>query len=114
MLSRLPRTAVRRSVTRAPLAVAPRRGLVQPSNADRASVVDLPATYQDEAHFTPRSGTFLHCNVTYDYYMASFPDMLGFKLEVPRREGSLTTKIRPIYLDLQVRFWVGPMSGSTS
>lgn len=114
MLSRVPRSAVRRSVTRAPSVVAPRRGLVQPSNADRASVVDLPATYQDEAHFTPRSGTSLHCYVTYDYYMASPPDMLGFKLEVPRREGSLTAKTRPIYLDMQVRFRVGPTGGRTS
>jgi hypothetical protein len=30
-------------------------------------------------------------------------DMLGFKLEMPRREGSLKEKTRPIYLDMQVR-----------
>lgn len=30
-------------------------------------------------------------------------DMLGFKLEVPRREGTLKGKARPIYLDMQVR-----------
>ena len=30
------------------------------------------------------------------------PDMLGFKLEVPRREASMNTKTRPIYLDMQV------------
>jgi hypothetical protein len=29
--------------------------------------------------------------------------MLGFKLEMPRREGSVNEKIRPIYLDMQVR-----------
>lgn len=29
--------------------------------------------------------------------------MLGFKLEVPKREGSTEEKIRPIYLDMQVR-----------
>jgi len=29
--------------------------------------------------------------------------MLGFKLDVPRREGSLDEKARPVYLDLQVR-----------
>jgi len=29
-------------------------------------------------------------------------DMLGFKLEMPRREDSLKEKTRPIYLDMQV------------
>lgn len=29
-------------------------------------------------------------------------DMLGFKLEAPRREGSMSDKVRPIYLDMQV------------
>jgi hypothetical protein len=28
-------------------------------------------------------------------------DMLGFKLEMPRREGSMKEKTRPIYLDMQ-------------
>ena len=28
--------------------------------------------------------------------------MLGFKLEAPRREDSMNTKTRPIYLDMQV------------
>lgn len=28
--------------------------------------------------------------------------MLGFKLEMPQREGSLKEKTRPIYLDMQV------------
>ncbi len=28
--------------------------------------------------------------------------MLGFKLQVPQREGSVKEKIRPIYLDMQV------------
>jgi cysteine desulfurase len=28
--------------------------------------------------------------------------MLGFKLEAPRREGSMSDKVRPIYLDMQV------------
>ena len=30
------------------------------------------------------------------------PDMLGFKLEALRREDSMSTKTRPIYLDMQV------------
>jgi len=32
---------------------------VQPSGADRASVLDLPANYQDESLFTPRPGMFM-------------------------------------------------------
>lgn len=28
-------------------------------------------------------------------------EMLGFKLESPRREGSMEAKTRPIYLDMQ-------------
>jgi cysteine desulfurase len=33
-------------------------------------------------------------------------DMLGFKLEMPRREDSLTKKTRPIYLDMQVNHFL--------
>ncbi|RDB21420.1 Cysteine desulfurase, mitochondrial [Hypsizygus marmoreus] len=91
MLSRLTQNAVRRTSAKASVsAVSGRRGLVQPSGADRASVVDVPSTYQDEGHFTPRS------------------DMLGFKLEMPRREGSLKEKTRPIYLDMQATTPVDP------
>jgi cysteine desulfurase len=32
--------------------------------------------------------------------------MFGFKIEVPKREGSLQDKTRPIYLDMQVRLFV--------
>jgi len=67
-----------------------RRAFVQPSGADRASLVDVPSTYQDEGHFSPR------------------PDMLGFKLEAPRREDSMNTKTRPIYLDMQATTPVDP------
>ncbi|KAF9469224.1 cysteine desulfurase NFS1 [Collybia nuda] len=91
MLSRLTQSAVRRtSVKASASAITCRRGLVQPSGADRASVVDVPSTYQDEGHFSPRS------------------DMLGFKLEMPRREGSLKEKARPIYLDMQATTPVDP------
>ncbi|KAJ6502083.1 cysteine desulfurase NFS1 [Mycena sanguinolenta] len=93
MLSRISRTAVCRAAAKTnakALVVGARRGLVQPSGADRASVVDLPSTYQDESHFTPRS------------------DMLGFKLEMPVREGSLKEKTRPIYLDMQATTPVDP------
>lgn len=33
-----------------------RRAFVQPSGADRASIVDVPSTYQEDGHFTPRPG----------------------------------------------------------
>jgi cysteine desulfurase len=57
MLSRLSQTTFRRISSRSPAAVAAaRRGLVQPSGADRANVVDVPSSYQDDGHFTPRSG----------------------------------------------------------
>ncbi|KAJ4475695.1 cysteine desulfurase NFS1 [Lentinula aciculospora] len=94
MLSRISRTASRRAsyskFGNSTHACWGRRGIVQPSGAERASVVDLPATYKDESHFTPRS------------------DMLGFKLELPQREGSLKEKTRPIYLDMQATTPVDP------
>ncbi|TFY71878.1 hypothetical protein EVG20_g1131 [Dentipellis fragilis] len=94
MFSRVARNAVRRGALKKPQAsasvVEARRSYVQPSGADRASVVDLPSTYQDEGHFTPRS------------------DMLGFKFELPRREDSLKDKARPIYLDMQATTPVDP------
>ncbi|KAJ3997288.1 pyridoxal phosphate-dependent transferase [Lentinula boryana] len=94
MLSRLSRSASRQassSKSRNPVyACWSRRGIVQPSGAERASVVDLPATYKDDSHFTPRS------------------DMLGFRLEMPQREGSLKEKARPIYLDMQATTPVDP------
>lgn len=55
MLSNVSRAAVRRSACGAYCCGA-RRTLVTPSGADRASVVDLPSTFQDDGHFTPRSG----------------------------------------------------------
>jgi len=94
MLSSLSRSAARRTASAKLSVSAPvigsRRGFVQPSGADRASVVDLPSTYQHDGHFAPRS------------------DMLGFKLEMPRREGSMKEKTRPIYLDMQATTPVDP------
>ncbi|KDQ61108.1 hypothetical protein JAAARDRAFT_32108 [Jaapia argillacea MUCL 33604] len=92
MLSRLSGNSVRRAALRASSksAKGARRAFVQPSGADRASVVDVPANYQDDNLFTPR------------------PDMLGFKLDVPRREGSVLEKARPIYLDMQATTPVDP------
>jgi cysteine desulfurase len=63
MLSRLSKHAARhvtaaQTTYSAVFASGSRRGLVQPSGADRAKVMDLPATYRDESHFTPRSGGF--------------------------------------------------------
>ncbi|KAH7889524.1 pyridoxal phosphate-dependent transferase [Phlebopus sp. FC_14] len=76
--------AVRRAVTGA------HRGFVQPSGTDQASIVDVPPSFREEGHFTPRS------------------DMLGFKLEVPSRENSVGQKARPIYLDMQATTPVDP------
>jgi len=90
MLSTISRNTARRTIVATVSCVKNRRAFVQPSGADRASLVDVPSTYQDEGHFTPR------------------PDMLGFKLEVPRREDSMTTKTRPIYLDMQATTPVDP------
>ncbi|OCH92103.1 cysteine desulfurase NFS1 [Obba rivulosa] len=84
------RAATRTAVSRLAAKQA-RRAFVQPSGADRASVVDVPSTYQEDGHlFTPRA------------------DMLGFKLEMPRREGTLGEKARPIYLDMQATTPVDP------
>ncbi|KAF7322377.1 tRNA splicing protein [Mycena chlorophos] len=93
MLSSVSRAAARRAATKQTqlaLAAGSRRSLVQPSGPDRASVVDLPATYTDESHFTPRA------------------DMLGFKLEMPVRDGSTATATRPIYLDMQATTPIDP------
>lgn len=58
MLARITRNAARRAVTKCSAAgCQARRTFVQPSGADRASVVDVPSTYKDESHFTPRTGT---------------------------------------------------------
>ncbi|KAG8217679.1 pyridoxal phosphate-dependent transferase [Butyriboletus roseoflavus] len=90
MLSRIPQSTAanlaRRSVRWA--VVGARRGLVQPSGADRARIVDVPPSYK-EGHFAPR------------------PDMLGFKLATTR-ENATTQKTRPIYLDMQATTPVDP------
>ncbi|KAH7923559.1 cysteine desulfurase NFS1 [Leucogyrophana mollusca] len=78
------RNSARRTV------VGARRSFVQPSGADRASIVDVPSSYQEDGHFTPRA------------------DMLGFKLEMPNRENSVTQKTHPIYLDMQATTPVDP------
>ena len=67
MLANTSRTAVRRSA-RAIVSRSARRTLVTPSSADRASVVDLPSTFQDDGHFTPRSGmltVLMHNGITH-------------------------------------------------
>ncbi|KAI0345297.1 cysteine desulfurase NFS1 [Trametopsis cervina] len=93
MLSRVSssvrRAAFRPSSLRAATLTA-RRTYVQPSGADRASIVDVPSTYQEDAFFAPRE------------------DMLGFKLEVPKREDNVKDKARPIYLDMQATTPVDP------
>lgn len=49
------RTALRKPHF-APALSNAKRTYVQPSGADRASVVDIPSAYQDESHFAPRAG----------------------------------------------------------
>lgn len=64
-LSRVSRSLIaRRAALRKPhhlptLAHVSRRTYVQPSGADRASVVDVPSAFQDESHFAPRTGEYL-------------------------------------------------------
>jgi len=94
-----------RALARAAASSAPKRTLVQPSGADRASVVDVPSTYQDDNLFSPRPGGSIRTRYPrVRLTERPFSDMLGFKLEVPRREGTLKGKARPIYLDMQVRY----------
>ena len=101
MLSTISRNTARRTILATVSCVKNRRAFVQPSGADRASLVDVPSTYQDEGHFTPRPGN--RCQLLSFIPSLIFqPDMLGFKLEAPRREDSISTKTRPIYLDMQV------------
>ena len=64
-----------------------RRAFVQPSGADRASLVDVPSTYQDESHFTPRPGnryqTFRYsyvCLYSCQTCLASSSMYLGVKI----------------------------------
>ena len=108
-ISRASRSLIaRRAALREPhhlstLTLASRRTYVQPSGADRASVVDVPSAFQDESHFTPRTGeSFRLVPPPAQESDLFFPDMLGFKLELPQREDGATKKTRPIYLDMQV------------
>ena len=100
MFSTISRNTARRTLVATVSCVKNRRAFVQPSGADRASLVDVPSTYQDESHFTPRPGN--RCQTFRRSYAYIQSDMLGFKLDVPRREDSMNTKTRPIYLDMQV------------
>jgi cysteine desulfurase len=93
MLSTLRRSSLhvkREVLARIAASNIPKRSLVSPSGAERASIVDVPSTYQDDNLLSPR------------------PDILGFKLEATRREGSLKDKVRPIYLDMQATTPVDP------
>ncbi|KAI0647369.1 cysteine desulfurase NFS1 [Trametes meyenii] len=85
----LSRSALRSAVGRVAVKDA-RRAFVQPSGADRASVVDVPSSYQEDTAFAPRV------------------DMFGFKLEATRREGGISETARPIYLDMQATTPVDP------
>ncbi len=62
MLTRVSHTHTRRVV--ALISKAKCRSFVQPSVADRASVVDVPSTYQEDNLFTPRPGEH-YCIVSF-------------------------------------------------
>ena len=96
----LSRAALRSSVSRVVTRDA-RRTFVQPSGADRASVVDVPSSYQEDTAFSPRVGE-LTSHTLLVRMLKICTDMFGFKLEASRREGGLSEKARPIYLDMQV------------
>ena len=60
MLSRVSASVARNAALRPHVAKSvvaqARRTYVQPSGADRASVVDVPSAYQEDAFLSPRSG----------------------------------------------------------
>lgn len=95
------RSALRSAVSRATIKDA-RRSFVQPSGADRASVVDVPSSYQEDTAFSPRVGQCTSHESRPVNKADLVPDMFGFKLEATRREGGPSEKARPIYLDMQV------------
>ena len=47
-------TTFRNTVPRA--VISARRHFVQPSGADRANVVDVPPSYKEDGHISPRPG----------------------------------------------------------
>lgn len=93
------KTSLRRS---AKLAIVQSRGFVQPSGAERANVVDVPPSFENVGHFTPRVGKFSRFIFSCYDRLSCLSDMLGFKLDSLVREKSATHKTRPIYLDMQV------------
>ncbi|KAI0032820.1 cysteine desulfurase NFS1 [Vararia minispora EC-137] len=93
MLARASRNVVRRAAIAQKIAsssAAVSRHYVSPSGAERASVVDVPPSYSEETHLSPRA------------------DMYGFKVEMPVRETGMMEKARPIYLDAQATTPVDP------
>jgi hypothetical protein len=100
MLPRLSRSVSRQCGTR--VAGVARRFFVQPSSADRANVVEVPSSYHDETHLAPRAGSHRIVQSLISRGLFLNLDMLGFKVEMPKREGSLRETTRPIYLDMQV------------
>jgi len=104
MFTKFPRTRPTRAV--ASLSQPKCRSYVQPSVADRASVVDVPSTYKDDNLFTPRPGAY-SSKLCLSYTFNLCIDMLGFKLGT-RKDGSVENKTRPIYLDLQACVFFPP------
>jgi hypothetical protein len=66
--------------------------------------VDVPSTYQDDNLLSPQPGGPVYTRHTQDRLTEPLLDMLGFKLEALRREGTSKDKAQPIYLDMQVRY----------
>lgn len=77
-----------------------RRRFVSTSSTDRANIVDLPFGRNGLPHglLTPRSGA--RENACQTSHNDPCPDMLGFKLDIPRhlQDGKSP---QPIYLDMQ-------------
>lgn len=104
MLSRVSRQVARRSPRAVSAAsVEARRSFVHPSSSNRASVIDPPppAVRESDDLFRPRAGKIRLTDLN-DGMNSTSSDMLGFKLDAPRRDSN-GEKARPIYLDMQVR-----------
>jgi hypothetical protein len=69
MLSSIRRSALHAAKARAAVSAVSvkSRSLIQPSGADRASVVDVPSSYQDDNLFSPRAGPFIPVDTFKDY-----------------------------------------------
>jgi len=67
-----------------------------------ANVVDVPPSFREPSHFTPRAGRSDHWIFYFSKIELLVSDMFGFKVEGLAHEKSTNLKSRPIYLDMQV------------